>query len=254
MLCLALEAGNPSVPLPAISGACVGTLVPGSLEHCEVLATAELVRVERQRDDLLPCIDRALRAAGVGPERIEAVAVSVGPGGFTSIRQAIAAGAMLACAATARRGQPVACIAVPSVLSAWCGWRAAAAKPAARGVCGVALASKSDSIYAAVFAGRQPQDALRAAGGARIVRAAEADEWVQGIADGELVADGHLPDGFVRAAERFEVRVVAPAQSPSSCLIAAALCPTCGPDELTAIYGREPEAVTLWRQRHGPRA
>ena len=257
MRCLAIEAGNPTVPPPAISGACVGVLVPGSPERCSVTGWSELAKVDRQRDDLLPCIERALVTAATDPEQIEVVAVSVGPGGFTSIRSAIAAGAMLASAAAARVGRPVPCIGVPSVLSAWFGWRVTIGTGLAVPACAVALASKADTIFAAMFpaieVGRAADMAVGAAGEARIVRAAEAEMWLRGAAGGVLLADGHLPEGFARAAAVCGVRVLPLSQTPASCLAAAAVCGRCEPHELAAIYGREPEAVTLWRQRHGPR-
>jgi tRNA A37 threonylcarbamoyladenosine modification protein TsaB len=259
MRCLAIEAGNPTVPPPAISGACVGVLVPGSPERCRVIAFSELAKVDRQRDDLLPCIERALVKAETGPEQIEAVAVSVGPGGFTSIRSAIAAGAMLAAAAAARAGRPVPCIGVPSVLSAWFGWRLTLGTGLAVPACAVALASKADTVFAAMFPALEAGQAgsagaaVGAAADAKIVRAAEAEVWLRGAAGGVLLADGHLPEGFARAAAVCCVRVLPLSQTPASCLAAAAVCVRCETHELAAIYGREPEAVTLWRQRHGPR-
>ncbi|HTW52670.1 MAG TPA: tRNA (adenosine(37)-N6)-threonylcarbamoyltransferase complex dimerization subunit type 1 TsaB [Stellaceae bacterium] len=51
---------------------------------------------------LLPMIDRVATAAGLAPDEIDMVAVTVGPGGFTGIRAGLAAAHGLALAAGAR--------------------------------------------------------------------------------------------------------------------------------------------------------
>jgi tRNA threonylcarbamoyladenosine biosynthesis protein TsaB len=51
---------------------------------------------------LLPMIDRVATAAGIAPNKIDTVAVTVGPGGFTGIRAGLAAAHGLALAAGAR--------------------------------------------------------------------------------------------------------------------------------------------------------
>ena len=51
---------------------------------------------------LLPMIDRVTAAAGYSPEQIEAVAVTVGPGGFTGIRAGLAAARGIVIASGAR--------------------------------------------------------------------------------------------------------------------------------------------------------
>ena len=125
--------------------------------------------------------------------------------------------------------------------------------------CAVALASKADTVFAAMFPAIEAGQAVNAdavvgaAAEARIVRTVDAEGWLRGAAAGVLLADGHLPEGFARAAAVCGVRVLPLSQTPASCLAAAAVCVRCEPHELAAIYGREPEAVTLWRQRHGPR-
>jgi tRNA threonylcarbamoyladenosine biosynthesis protein TsaB len=55
-----------------------------------VLAEATLRAPMRQLEWLVPAVQEMLRNLGIGPEAIEAVAVSRGPGGFTGLRIGIA--------------------------------------------------------------------------------------------------------------------------------------------------------------------
>ena len=69
-----------------------------------------LAPASRHDDALAPTIDTLCRNAGVRPCEIGRVAVSVGPGGFTAVRIAVATGQMIALASGA------ACFAVPTAL------------------------------------------------------------------------------------------------------------------------------------------
>lgn len=68
-----------------------------------VLAESTLRAPMRHLEWLLPATDELLRGLGLGPEQIEAVAVSRGPGGFTGLRIGIAT----ACAWARARSVPV---------------------------------------------------------------------------------------------------------------------------------------------------
>ncbi len=68
-----------------------------------VLAESTLRAPMRHLEWLLPATDGLLRGLGLGPEQIEAVAVSRGPGGFTGLRIGIAT----ACAWARARSVPV---------------------------------------------------------------------------------------------------------------------------------------------------
>ena len=50
----------------------------------------------RDKDDLMPSIANAANQLGISPEQIELVVVSVGPGGFTSLRTSVAIAKMIA--------------------------------------------------------------------------------------------------------------------------------------------------------------
>lgn len=53
-------------------------------------------RATRHADDLVPAIDRLLRRHGLAPRDLGAVAVSIGPGGFTGLRLAVTTAKMFA--------------------------------------------------------------------------------------------------------------------------------------------------------------
>ncbi len=229
LLTLAIETANPANdPGGRGAGVCVGMLQGAG---SRVLSVEQLREVGRDEDDLLPAIDRAMKAAGVRPGQLKAVAVSVGPGGFTATRMACAAGAMIA-EATGAAG-----IAVPSALVGWLG---STGKPS-QGV--VAMACKGASAWCAVFA-----EGVEAEGrNGRVVD-------IQGLLTLRprvVLADGHLPremrDALVEAGVLVEVLRF----TPEACLRAAAACGMGGAEALVPIYPREPEAVTLWRKRHG---
>ena len=141
---------------------------------------------------------------------------------------------------------------MPSVLSAWFGLR----ELYGAGPVGIALAAKADTVFAARFGAHDFDDGsgdaaalyAQATAGA-IVASADADAWMARLAGGVLAADEHLPELFAPPAARAGVRVVAPRLDGASCLAAAAVCPAVGAEAVAAIYGREPEAVTIWRRR-----
>jgi tRNA A37 threonylcarbamoyladenosine modification protein TsaB len=92
--CLAIETSNPSINAEVALGVLRESGAPSAGVDC---ITVEPVReVGRNEDDLLPAIDRACRRAGIAARQIARVGVSVGPGGYTSLRVACAAGKMIA--------------------------------------------------------------------------------------------------------------------------------------------------------------
>jgi hypothetical protein len=70
-----------------------------------------------------------------------------------------------------------------------------------------------------------------------------------------LLADVHCPAALRAACEAGGVSVVEPLWSGRGVMMAARRLRLegqgVGPAELSPEYAREPEAVTLWRQRHG---
>ena len=269
MLILAIETSNPTLPAPAMTGVCVGRIDPADPARgviaevrCEVLGQATLAPLEetgRDRDDLLPCIQRAMSAAAIKPRDLDAIAVSVGPGGFAALRMAVAAAKLMAEAAGAQRGAPLLCVGVPTAavvrvgavldgtvdasLSAW-----------------VALGAKGESVYLTTFGPLTNANALAQA----TANAAPVDK-VESIGlttaggpifAGALLGDKHTPAWLIAHARTADVHhrgtpcPIFSNASPRACLIASAWYPRIDPVELLPLYGREPEAVSLWRKLH----
>ncbi|MBX3358201.1 MAG: hypothetical protein KF745_07215 [Phycisphaeraceae bacterium] len=239
---LAIEASNPSVG----SGVAVGRR--GEAGAVEVLGV-EVVRSEsREEDDLMPAVDRVCRGAGVGAREIRLVAVSVGPGGYTAVRVATAAGKMIAEGVGAR------CVAVPTAMVAALG--AGAEWNPDRGVA-VMLASKGPggtggeaSAWVAVLKGTM-EGWIDASVNGRIVNAAGAGAL--GGEAGLVIADRFLSEPLRAAIAGVGLRVVEPRLDAEVCLrvACAGVLPEIDPVALVPLYPREPDAVTLWRAKKG---
>ena len=111
----------------------------GIVETDHVLAAQSLPKGGNHARALLPLIDSALHAAGIGLRDLDLVAVSIGPGSFTGLRIALSAAKGLALAT----GLPI--VGVPT-LEAY----AATAGPRPGLVCPVLDARKGE-IYAAAY-------------------------------------------------------------------------------------------------------
>lgn len=247
MLTLAIETSNPSATASDAAGGpatgqsvAFGRLRPdGGVTH---LGQEPVAPATRHDDDLLPAIDRLARRLAIAPEAIERIAVSVGPGGFTAVRVAVASAVLLAEANTAR-GRACQCIAVPSALVA--AWNADAS-PAGVGIA-VALASKGDTVHLTSLRAGWRERPSEAPAGTIVTAAALAPLAASGIRT--LVADRHLPEAFRRATVEAGLSVMAPHFSARACLDLASRLPALDPSGLLPVYPREPEAVTLWRAR-----
>lgn len=249
LLTLAIEASNPGpfpstpispetgtagasgVPLADRASVALGRVIAGV--GAELLAREPLRSEHRHEDDLLPAIDRLFKSAGASPKDIRKVAVSVGPGGFTGLRSAIAAAKMIAEATGSE------CCAVPTAVVAALGVPAStrAAAPLL-----VLLAWKREDVWAARFepgaraehaaAGAlMPLSAVAHAGDVTIV----ADEALERL----MREQGHLHAGRV---------VLPPRLDAANVLEASAWLPGVDPLALLPLYPREPEAVTKWRE------
>mgnify|MGYP002777631823 CR=1 FL=1 len=258
---LAIETSNPSAATGDASDPSV-RLAPGVAVapligdgHIGEISVEVLRQDANAGDDLLPAIDRAAAARGFEPGALSLVAVSIGPGGFTSLRVAVTVGTMLAKATgAALRGVPSALVVALS------GSNAVRRCP---GRVGIALASKGASTHLTIIeprgqeAGRDAvahdAQSLAALGPqARLVEAVDLAE----LALHTLVADRFLPLPVREAAQALGCVVVEPRLDPGACLrlaLASAASPVArGADlPLRPIYAREPEAVTKWRERHG---
>ena len=216
---LAIETSNPT----AHEGAAGVALVRTSGVTVEPIA-AEPLRPESRHDDaLMPAIDRLLRANHLAPSDLSAVAVSIGPGGYTSTRIAVTT-AKVICRFTGAKAIPV-----PTDLGVL---EALEIEPNI--TLSVCLAWKRDEVWLRTFA--PDADPANAPPG-RIRNLADLTDPALGL----LVCDSKLGEklgdhGLMPI--RFDPLAVARAS--------AKLAPV-DPIELSVAYPREPEAVRNWR-------
>jgi tRNA threonylcarbamoyladenosine biosynthesis protein TsaB len=237
-LTLAIETSNPSAQAVAPGergGPGVALGVVRGRWDVEAIAVEPLAPTARHDDDLMPAIDRLFARAGADPAAVRRVAVSVGPGGYTALRVAVAAGKMIAEAAGGT------CIAVPTALCL--ALRAPADLPEP---IGVLLASKADTAWCCVLGPGWRDDPGAAARG-RVIGAAD----VQGLGAASLIGDRFVPESIRARASELGVAIVEPRYDPAACLEAASALEAIDPALLVPIYPREPDAVTLWRKLHG---
>lgn len=241
---LAIEASNPSM-WPALPD---GTLIAGEVALGEVTAEgstllgAEAITQQSPRDDALaPAIDRLLKRQSVRPAQLGRIAVSGGPGGFTSVRLALITAKTIA----ETIGAGVVVIPTAEAIA-----RSACRAHGIDGPLAVLLSGKRDTAWSALY---QPAPW-------------QAPHWPAPLAEGvfdpegfaqlpgaetmtALIADQHAPEGFTRWAESSGVPVVPPTCSAEMVLAATPGRAALDPADALPIYPREPEAVTKWRER-----
>jgi tRNA A37 threonylcarbamoyladenosine modification protein TsaB len=230
-LCLAIEASNPGVHAEVGVGILAA---PG--EPPRVLATEALREVGRNEDDLLPAIERACAAAAVRADHIRLVAVSIGPGGYTSLRVACAAGKMIAAAVGA------ACVGVPTPLAV--ARSRSAQSDGADARVGVILAGKDRSAYLTIM----PRGGWRPGTLLPLGKLVTAADFPTDAID-RVIGDRHIPAEIAALLAARGCQVLPPRFSASACLELASALPETNPVHLVPFYAREPDAVTLWRQR-----
>lgn len=200
---------------------------------------APLSTDQRHDDGLMPAVDRLVREAGLAPRDLDAVALSIGPGGFTGLRIAVSTAKMLALTVG------VALVPVPSAIVA-----ATGADVDARPL-GVALASKGATFWLT----RLRRDGERWRG--------ESDDDDGRLVDVDraplddlalLLADEFLPAIARERCDDAGVPVVEPRLTARACLVEGrhrlAEGRTVAAADLLPLYPREPEAKRLWALRH----
>lgn len=238
-LTLAIETSNPSAQTGGSGGVGGGPgvalgVVRGPWD-VEMIGAEPLAATARHDDDLMPAIDRLFARAGADRRAVERVAVSVGPGGYTALRVAVATGKMIAEAVGG------VCVSVPTALCLALRAPAGLAEPI-----GVLLASKSDTAWCCLLGPGWRDDPGAAARG-RIIRAAD----LEGLGAASLIGDRFVPEGIRAMASELGITVAEPRYDPAACLEAASAIEPIDPALLAPIYPREPDAVTLWRKLHG---
>ena len=268
LLCLAIEASNPSFDALGQCSIAIGTVSSAAAQHAawpahvHVIACESVAAANREHDDLVPAISRLLTANHIAARTLDRVAVSVGPGGFTSLRTATSTGAMLAHAASEVSGRPVLCIPVPSALVAAAAWwldlPAGCAHGDAPG-CIIALAAKAGTaVLTAIPPSAGVQHVRAACAQSLVVASANAQVYVERVLnevratarrDWGWLASEHVDPGFFSAAIAHNLTSARPVLTAEALLHAAAWIEPVAPQLLAPVYGREPEAVTLWRAR-----
>ncbi len=211
-----------------------------------MLGAEPVAAATRHDDDLIPAIDRLAQRLNIAPLAIDRLAVSIGPGGFTAVRVAVAAAKMIA-EANAAHGRATRCIGVPSALvAAWAHTSGHTSAGAARDeALAVALACKGESVHLTVLPAGWRADPAGVPPGAIAHAADVAALATRGVQT--LLADAYLTSVLRDAAAGAGVLVVPPLFEAAACLDVAALLPAIDALDLLPLYPREPEAVTLWR-------
>lgn len=188
----------------------------------------------RGSDGLMPAIEAVRDRLGVDAGGLSRVCVSVGPGGYTGLRVSVTVAKSIAAATGASLA------AVPSAAVAL--GDAPTGDPGIGGVI-VCLASKGEATHATVFGpGTGPMGTP-----VGVVRAAD----IAGLIGSTLIGDGFLPASIREACDACGKRIEPPRFSAARCLRLGMGLEPVDPASLVPVYAREPEAVRLWRERHG---
>lgn len=209
-------------------------------------------------DTLMPAIARLFERSGRSVRDLRRIAVSVGPGGYTGVRVACATATMLAEAVRAQQrhiapAQRCGCIPVPSHLSAAMAFSLCSdTSHAAESAMAVVLAAKGDSAWVSALIQMnllsiRDMSPLAAMPGSVMNAAGLGELADRGVFT--LLADRFLPSAMAAEAERRGLNVQPIAFNAAALLHAAIRLPTIEPGLLVPRYPREPDAVTLWRQR-----
>lgn len=178
-------------------------------------------------DQLMPELDRLAREARCLPADLSLVGVSIGPGGFTGLRIAVATAKMLA------ETTQCALVAVPSAMVC------ARAAGLNEDRIAVALASKRDTTWLSIV----EKHTITQAG---LVDAVSARPALAGCS--VLLADEHLPGPITEVVQALGIAVHPPCFPPEATLAEALAMNLAGDHllstELLPLYPRVPEAVT----------
>ncbi len=249
-LTLAIETSNPSADQTAAAssgthptGPSVALGWTGSESPPTLLGIEALRSTSRHDDDLFCAIDRLWQRVhaenpSLKKSAIDRIAVSAGPGGYTGLRVAVAAAKTLALALDAR------CVQVPSAMIV-----AANLDPTLPTPLGIAMASKADRTILTTFETLSIPAMTRSP-------LNSCEITVDDLADDQLrtlVADAHLPAPIAQWCADHHIPIHAPTYDALACLRLSCFLPDCDPHALEPIYGRQPEAVRQWRQRHRPK-
>lgn len=196
----------------------------------------------RHDDDLMPAIARAVHRVNANPGDLEMVFVSVGPGGFTSLRIAVSTAKMLAFALNCR------IVAVPEtgvVLAA-----AGSSLPVA-----ICLAGKHGHYWTALHSADAVGSTIAADGQLLAVSDIAQQATAGGITRIAINQPADCISDLTRAVNAAGIDVMQVHSDATHVWRVGRRMALAGqftaPEQLLPIYPREPEAIRLWRERHG---
>ena len=215
-LILAIETSNPSAPTPESSLTGPGVCLLG---HDGVRAYTPLMPVDRHDDALLPAIDRVCTEAGVARNELTRVGVSVGPGGYTSVRIAVSV------AKSIGEALRIGCVDVPTA-------HGLVRASRVEGPSLIALAWKRQDVWVQAF------DGMREESAGRVV---QLDELASIAERRTLIAEERL-----REQVGYDGMCADPVFSAEAVALLAREMDAVDPSALLPMYPREPEAVRKW--------
>jgi tRNA threonylcarbamoyladenosine biosynthesis protein TsaB len=190
----------------------------------------------KKEDDIFPFIESTSKSLGIQAKEVDLLVVSIGPGGFTGLRTAIATAKMIALVSGA------AIVPVETAI--------VAVEQAARdkGTYLVITSVKGDSFWLSKV---QKQNETWSCDG--VEANVSLLQPLLAEADG-VFADDFLPSAVRRTIEAASVPICSSFTDAKS-LLRVGLClfqdgKTTIPEELLPLYPRVPEAVRLWNSRH----
>ncbi len=226
---LGIEMSNPSAS-PGSSCVAIVRCVDHGAD--EVLASLPMPKAARGSDGVMALVEQACRSAGVSPGDIDAIAVGIGPGGYTALRIAVTTAKVLA----GTLGCPVYAVPSAQIASEYISTEQCPAM--------ITLASKGEKAWCAVVR-------LDDAGHKQIEPIGVCSSAV--METGKLCSlfgDGHLPDAFGELAESTGVTVCPIVLDAEACIRVSRGLDPIDPAKLSPLYAREPDAATQWRARH----
>jgi len=261
-LMLGIETSNPS----AVAGCGVALYNPATREA----DTEPLRKLDRHDDDLVPAIRRLCERAGVGPTDLAGVGVSIGPGGYTGLRVACAAGKSIAeCIGRPAAAIPTSLVVLASLFPDRLPIIVINNQPTTTahhpGVV-VLLAGKRGTTHATIFdfplspcdvqvsSNDMLQQAIDASRQGRVIGVDDAASiGLDGSGEPRtIICDDFGPPELLERVRQLGARVIGPVFDPAAC--ARLACDPAfwvDPALLVPLYAREPDAVTQWRERHG---
>ncbi len=198
----------------------------------------------REEDLLLPSIDALLQRAELVPEQLRGIGISIGPGGFTGLRIAVA---------TAKGIAEVTGCHLHAVPSAMVAAEAIRTRLSTGDRVVVASAAKLDTCWLTPL--ECVQDGWKELSGVGIHTILPPGPDVLDMCEGALVlADEHVPRDFQESLTGVALSLQEPRLDAAACLRITIDMARRGvstdPLELLPLYPREPEAVRSWRMRH----